>query len=119
MGKHRVMCGDNTNISDVEKLMDGAKADLCSRRHRMLLGKSMAAFWKQCDVEKWKPYVDHDDNAEEWEQAVHAWMVFSKPGGSIISVGRERATVQPGNKRRNHAMDRGQREIGCRYSNVG
>lgn len=28
MGKHRLMCGDSTNISDVEKLMDGATAQL-------------------------------------------------------------------------------------------
>lgn len=28
MGKHRLMCGDSTSISDVEKLMDGQFADL-------------------------------------------------------------------------------------------
>lgn len=28
LGKHRLMCGDSTNISDVEKLMGGAKADM-------------------------------------------------------------------------------------------
>ena len=28
LGKHRVMCGDSTSIADVEKLMDGAKADM-------------------------------------------------------------------------------------------
>jgi DNA modification methylase len=28
LGKHRVMCGDSTMLSDVERLMDGAKADL-------------------------------------------------------------------------------------------
>jgi DNA modification methylase len=28
MGKHRVMCGDSTAITDVERLMDGGKADL-------------------------------------------------------------------------------------------
>ena len=28
LGKHRLMCGDSTSIADVEKLMDGAKADM-------------------------------------------------------------------------------------------
>jgi DNA modification methylase len=28
-GEHRVMCGDSTMIDDVEKLMDGKKAELC------------------------------------------------------------------------------------------
>lgn len=28
LGKHRVMCGDSTMIDDVEKLMDGKKADM-------------------------------------------------------------------------------------------
>lgn len=28
LGNHRLMCGDSTSITDVEKLMDGAKADM-------------------------------------------------------------------------------------------
>lgn len=28
LGKHRVMCGDSTKLEDVEKLMDGQKADM-------------------------------------------------------------------------------------------
>lgn len=28
LGRHRVMCGDSTKIEDVEKLMDGKKADI-------------------------------------------------------------------------------------------
>ena len=28
LGRHRLMCGDSTNVTDVEKLMDGIKADM-------------------------------------------------------------------------------------------
>ena len=28
LGRHRLMCGDSMSIDDVERLMDGAKADL-------------------------------------------------------------------------------------------
>ena len=29
LGNHRLMCGDSTSITDVERLMDGKKAELC------------------------------------------------------------------------------------------
>lgn len=29
LGKHRLLCGDSTNVQHVERLMDGEKADIC------------------------------------------------------------------------------------------
>lgn len=35
LGRHRLVCGDSTNIDDVKKLMDGAQADLFLQTRRI------------------------------------------------------------------------------------
>ena len=41
LGRHRVMCGDSTNIDAVEKLMEGNRAEFCFTSPPYNLGKSV------------------------------------------------------------------------------
>lgn len=49
LGSHRVMCGDSTNKEDVEKLMDGKKADMVftDPPYNVDYGGEQSPIWKQ------------------------------------------------------------------------
>jgi hypothetical protein len=50
LGKHRVMCGDSTAITDVERLMDGKKAAICLTDPPYGLGDKKASGKNSYDV---------------------------------------------------------------------
>lgn len=73
LGRHRVMCGDSTKIEDVEKLMDGNKADMVftDPPYGMFLNADFSDMKNSLDFAKDKGFVggkkydnvigDHDD----------------------------------------------------------
>jgi hypothetical protein len=97
LGKHRVLCGDSTKAEDVERLMAGAKADLCFTSPPYALGKSVALSGNKKMAAKANAYDDHEDNAAEWAELMSAWFGTSDRAVSDAWV----VNVQPlaGNKR--------------------
>jgi hypothetical protein len=97
LGEHRLLCGDSTKAEDVERLMAGAKADLCFTSPPYALGKSVALSGNKKMAAKANAYDDHEDNAAEWAGLMSAWFGTSDRAVSDAWV----VNVQPlaGNKR--------------------
>ena len=70
LGKHRLMVGDSTKIEDVEKLMNGQKADMVFTSPPYNMGGSM--------------YENYEDNLKSQEyidfnlETIHTWLPFIK-----------------------------------------
>jgi len=97
LGEHRLLCGDSTKAEDVERLMAGAKADLCFTSPPYALGKSVALSGNKKMAARANPYDDHKDNAAKWAGLMSAWFAASYTAVSDVWV----VNVQPlaGNKR--------------------
>jgi hypothetical protein len=97
LGEHRLLCGDSTKAEDVERLMAGAKADLCFTSPPYALGKSVALSGNKKMAAKANAYDDHEDNAAEWAGLMSSWFSASDTAVSDVWV----VNVQPlaGNKR--------------------
>ncbi len=65
LGNHRIMCGDSTKLEDVEKLMDGVKADLVVTDPPYNTGMDG-------EGKKEKAWLSHmfNDNIENWGQFI-------------------------------------------------
>lgn len=58
LGAHRVLCGDSTKKEDVERLMDGEKADICFTSPPYNLGKNVSL---STHGKKDNAYTEYDD----------------------------------------------------------
>jgi ParB-like chromosome segregation protein Spo0J len=97
LSEHRLLCGDSTKAEDVERLMAGAKADLCFTSPPYALGKSVALSGNRKMSANKNAYDDHEDSAAEWSGLMASWFAASDVAVSDAWV----VNVQPlaGNKR--------------------
>ncbi len=96
--KHRLLCGDSTSESDVARLMDGEKADLCFTSPPYNLGKSSKLSGNKSLEKRGNAYTSFDDGGDEqqWLQLVDSMMTVSRMFCDVVVF-----NVQPlaGNKR--------------------
>lgn len=65
LGEHRLVCGDATQIAEVEKLMDGAKADMGFMSPPYNVGHNLGYDGKK------SKYINSDDNDDKYKQMIY------------------------------------------------
>lgn len=96
IGPHRILCGDSTKKEDVDRLMDGARVDVCFTSPPYALGESASLSGNRASASRASAYKDHKDDQKNWASLMQGWVSsFSGYCHSII------ANVQmlAGNKR--------------------
>jgi len=64
LGRHRVLCGDSTKLEDVERLMDGKKADLSFTSPPYNVGHNVGYEGKE------SKYANSDDNLSDYKELI-------------------------------------------------
>ena len=92
LGKHRVMCGDSTAITDVDRLMAGKKAQLMHADPPYGMGKASDGVANDnlynddldnFQMEWWatfRPFLENNASAYIWGNAPELWRLWYKAG---------------------------------------
>ncbi len=76
LGKHRLMCGSCTDITAVDRLMDGATADLCLTDPPYGLGKGKESGKND--------YAEYEDTRENLIQLAKDWLPIARSKAKVV-----------------------------------
>jgi len=97
LGPHRLMCGDSTVPTDVERLMAGAKADICFTSPPYALGKNISLSGNSTLSKKQSAYDEHCDDGVRWPTLMRDW--FSASHAAVDKAWLVNLQLLAGNKR--------------------
>ena len=77
LGRHRLLCGDSTEIDNIKKVMLGKTADICFTSPPYGLGKSVSLSGNKAMSQKDNAYDLHHDDASTWPKLMREWFESS------------------------------------------
>lgn len=97
LGRHRLICGDATDVDVVTRLMGGKTADICFTSPPYALGASISLSGNKSMSSHGNAYDDHEDRSSDWPDLMDGWWSASMLAvnhGWIVNV-----QMLAGNKR--------------------
>jgi DNA modification methylase len=86
LGDHRLLCGDSTKAEDVERLMAGAKADLCftSPPYGAANVAKLRDHYVPGAAKRESFYDQHEDDPDSWPDLMAGWFAAFRPVSECV-----------------------------------
>lgn len=73
LGRHRLICGDATDVDVVGRLMDGRRADICFTSPPYALSDSIKLSGNRAMSSRLSAYDAHGDDPSQWPDLMNGW----------------------------------------------
>ena len=86
LGEHRLLCGDSTKAEDVERLMAGAKADLCftSPPYGAANVAKLRDHYIPGAAKRESFYDQHENDPDSWPDLMAGWFAAFRPVSECV-----------------------------------